>query len=126
MIEFCLLYTSDAADEFVKDGNREIAGQSFNEEQSGTVLMGDALKVFNSAAAKKGAAFESIRRKTTEFLRRIEASANKECLGQRREKLTELKEKAEAAARFVNIVVKPCRDIEEALEAAKAGLPISE
>ena len=117
---------AQAADDFVEDGNREIAGESFNEEQTGPVMMGDALKVFNTAVAKKGTVFQSISKKSTDMLRRIEASANKECLGQRREKLTELKEKAEAAVGFVNIVLKPCRDIEEALEAAKAGLLISE
>ena len=117
---------AQAADDFVEDGSREIEGESFNEEQTGPVMMGDALKVFNTAVAKKGAVFQSISKKSTDMLRRIEASANKECLGQRREKLTELKEKAEAAVGFVNIVLKPCRDIEEALEAAKAGFLISE
>ena len=54
------------------------------------------------------------------MIKRVEASANKESLGRRREQLLLLKEKSDVAFQFVQFILKPCRDINSALEAIKA------
>ena len=55
------------------------------------------------------------------MIKRVEASANKGSLGRRREQLVLLKEKSEVACNFVQFILKPCRDINKAEEAIKAG-----
>jgi hypothetical protein len=54
------------------------------------------------------------------MIKRVEASANKESLGRRHEQLLLLKEKSDVASQFVQFILKPCRDINSALEAIKA------
>ena len=54
------------------------------------------------------------------MIKRVDASANKESLGRRREQLLLLKEKSEAGSNFVQFILRPCRDIDSALEAIKA------
>jgi hypothetical protein len=111
---------AQAVDECLSEEGAQIEGVSFDEEQLGTALFGTALADFNSSVTKKGVKFEATRKKIGDMIKRVEASANKESLGRRHEQLLLLKEKSDVASQFVQFILKPCRDINSALEAIKA------
>ena len=111
---------AQTVDECLSEEGARIEGVSFDEEQLGTALFGTALADFNSAVNKKGVTFDATRKKFLDMIRRVEASANKESLGRRREQLLLLKEKSDAGHNFVQYILKPCRDINSALESIKA------
>ena len=111
---------AQTVDECLSEEGARIEGVSFDEEQLGTALFGTALADFNSSVTKKGVTFDATRKKIVDMIRRVDASANKESLGRRREQLLLLKEKSDAGSNFVQFILKPCRDINSALEAIKA------
>jgi hypothetical protein len=118
---------AQAVDECLSEEGARIEGVSFDEEQIGTAL--DSIvsfdKAFHLSVTKKAVTFVATRRRIVHMIRRVEASANKKSLGPRCEQLLLLKAKSEAVCNFSQFILKPCQDIGSALEAVKAGLPIS-
>ena len=118
---------AQAVDECLSEEAARFEGVSFDEEQIGTAL--DSIVSFDEAfhlsVTTKVVTFVATKRRIVCMIRRVEASANKKSLGPRLEQLLLLKAKSEAACNFLQFILTPCQDIGSALEAVKAGLPIS-
>ena len=92
----------------------------FDEDHEGVCMLGEAHAEFNAQVVDKGRRLATSRSALKVMKNRIDNSKNATTLKIESEALDEISSRIGTLADFVDLVIKPCRDLEQALSTTKA------
>ena len=111
-----------SADAMKKQNEKILNELKFDEDHEGIFMIGDYQEQFSESLKKKGLMLADAGRETKAFIKRMESSSSKDNLADHIKEMTSLHSNIETLQKFVGLMQKPIKDLDEMTQTAEAHL----